>query len=143
LKPGKLTAEERREMERHAEVGYRILTGSGSELLELAATIAWTHHEKVDGSGYPRGLEREEIPVEGQIAAVADVFDALTSDRPYRPAFPEEEAVQIMRDARGAHFAPYLLDTFCEGMAEVVAIRGQYDETRTAEAGSVMATCAT
>jgi putative two-component system response regulator len=144
LKPGKLTAEERREMERHAEVGYTILTGSGSALLELAATIAWTHHEKFDGSGYPRGLKGEEIAIEGQIAAVADVFDALTSDRPYRPAFPVDEAVQIMRDARGTHFAPYLLDTFCEGMTEVTAIRGEYaDETRTPRAEMVAATCAT
>jgi putative two-component system response regulator len=143
LKPGKLTADERCEMQRHAEVGYRILTGSGSALLELAATIAWTHHEKFDGSGYPRGLERDEIPIEGQIAAVADVFDALTSDRPYRPAFPDEEAVQIMKDARGTHFAPYLLDTFCEGMAEVAAIRDEFvDETRTGGGERVMATCA-
>jgi putative two-component system response regulator len=144
LKPGKLTAEERREMERHAEVGYRILTGSGSALLELAATIAWTHHEKFDGTGYPRGLEGEEIPIEGQIAAVADVFDALTSDRPYRPAFPVEEAVQIMHDARGAHFSPYLLDKFCEGVEEVVAIGEEYaDEKRIPEGGRVAATCAT
>jgi putative two-component system response regulator len=144
LKPGKLTAEERREMERHAEVGYRILTGSGSALLELAATVAWTHHEKFDGSGYPRGLKRDEIPVEGQISAVADVFDALTSDRPYRPAFPVEEAVQIMHDARGAHFSPYLLDKFCEGVEEVVAIGEEYaDEKRIPEGGRVAATCAT
>lgn len=142
LKPGKLTAEERWQMQRHAEIGYRILTGSGSALLELAATIAWTHHEKFDGSGYPRGLERDEIAIEGQIAAVADVFDALTSDRPYRPAFRDEEAVQIMQNARGAHFAPYLLDTFCEDMAEVAAIRDEYDETHTPEAGSVTAICA-
>lgn len=141
LKPGKLTAEERHEMERHAEVGYRILTGSGSALLELAATIAWTHHEKFDGSGYPLGLKRDEIPIEGQIAAVADVFDALTSDRPYRPAFQVEEAIHMMRDAGGAHFSPYLLDAFCDDMAEVAAIREEdADAKRTSGAGRVMAT---
>ena len=84
LRPGALTADERREMERHTWIGYQILSGSGSALLELGATIALTHHEKWDGTGYPRRLAGNAIPLEGQVAAVADVFDALTSDRPYR-----------------------------------------------------------
>ena len=79
LKPGKLTDEERREMERHTVVGHEILRGSGSDLLDLAASIAFTHHERYDGSGYPQGLKGEQIPVEGRIAAIADVFDALTT----------------------------------------------------------------
>ena len=87
LKPGPLDAEEREIVQTHAEIGYRMLAGSGGEMLELAATIAWTHHEHFDGGGYPRGLAGEHIPIEGRIAAVADVFDALTSDRVYRPAF--------------------------------------------------------
>ncbi|MDQ3631807.1 MAG: PAS domain S-box protein, partial [Actinomycetota bacterium] len=84
LKPGRLTPEERRIMETHAQSGYELLRGSASPVLELAATIAGTHHEKYDGSGYPRGLAGEDIPIAGRIVAIVDVFDALTSDRVYR-----------------------------------------------------------
>ena len=112
LKPGPLTPEERAEMELHAEVGYRLLTGSGSELLETAATIAWTHHERWDGTGYPRGLAGEEIPIEGRIVATLDVFDALTHDRVYRPAIDLEGALGIIRDGRGTHFDPQVVDAF-------------------------------
>jgi putative two-component system response regulator len=115
LKPGPLTPSERREMERHAEIGYRILAGSSARLLRVAATIAWTHHEKVDGSGYPRGLAGDDIPLEGRIAAVADVFDALTRDRVYRPRLPREEARLIMQEGRGTHFDPVVLDCFMIG----------------------------
>jgi putative two-component system response regulator len=125
LKPGPLTAEERRDMERHAQVGYELLTGSDSELLELAATIAWTHHERFDGSGYPRGLVGEEIPLVGRIAGVADVFDALTSDRVYRPALPLEEAAEAMRQARGSHFDPLVLDKFFDSLDEAMEIRAR------------------
>jgi hypothetical protein len=83
-------------------------------VLELAAVIAHTHHERFDGSGYPRGLAGADIPLEGRIAAVADVFDALTSDRIYRPALPVDEAVAMMCAQRGAHFDPELLDIFLE-----------------------------
>jgi putative two-component system response regulator len=112
LKPGPLTASERREMQRHAEIGYRILAGSSAALLQMAATIAWTHHEKFDGSGYPRGLAGDEIPLEGRIAAVADVFDALTRDRVYRPRLTREEALLILHEGRGTHFDPAVLDLF-------------------------------
>jgi putative two-component system response regulator len=112
LKPGPLTPAERVEMERHAEIGYRVLAGSSARLLQVAATIAWTHHEKFDGSGYPRGLAGEDIPIEGRIAAVADVFDALTRDRVYRPRLPREKAVSIMHEGRGSHFDPVVLDLF-------------------------------
>jgi diguanylate cyclase (GGDEF)-like protein len=118
-KRGLLTEAERREMERHAEIGYRLLAESGSELLELAARIAWTHHERFDGTGYPRGLAGEAIPLEGRIAAVADVFDALTSDRPYRPAFAPEEAIRLMLEGRGSHFDPRVLDAFLDALHEV------------------------
>jgi HD-GYP domain-containing protein (c-di-GMP phosphodiesterase class II) len=110
LKPGKLTSEEMVEMQRHAEIGHELLMGSGSEMLELAAIIALTHHEWVDGSGYPRGLKGEAIPLEGRIVAVADVFDALTSDRVYRPAFGVEQATEMMAAERGTHFDPAVLD---------------------------------
>ncbi len=114
LKPGPLTAEERAIVETHAEEGHRLLRGSSSSILDMAATIALSHHEKWDGSGYPRGLAGEEIPVEGRIVAVADVFDALTSDRVYRTAYSVEQAVQMMRGQRGQHFDPELLDAFLE-----------------------------
>ena len=112
LKPGPLTAEERALIEGHAEIGHRILTGAGSELLDLAASIALTHHERYDGSGYPRGLFGAEIPIEGRIAAVADVFDALTSDRVYRPAYSVESALEMMREGGGSQFDPDVLDAF-------------------------------
>lgn len=123
LKPGTLTQEERREMERHTEIGYRILAGSDATLLELAATIAWTHHERFDGRGYPRGLRGEEIPLEGRIAAVVDVFDALTSMRPYRPPVPLEEAVASMRAGRGGSFDPAILDLFLDSLEDVLEVR--------------------
>ena len=127
LKPSTLTPEEREVMQQHTEIGYRILSGSDAELLTLAAVLAWTHHERFDGSGYPRGLSGEEIPIEGRIAAVADVFDALTSDRIYRPAFNVEEAVSMMRDQRGAHFDPEVLDRFLNAMEKVEEIRMGYE----------------
>src|SRR4051794_4604018 len=106
LKAGPLTTEEREQMESHAEIGRRILQGSESPLLQLAESIAWTHHEKFDGSGYPRGLAGPEIPIEGRVAAVADVFDALNRDRPYREAMPMETAAAGMRRGRGHPFGP-------------------------------------
>jgi hypothetical protein len=114
LKPDKLTAQERAIVETHAEEGHRLLKGSSSAILDLAATIALSHHEKWDGSGYPRGVRGEAIPIEGRIVAIADVFDALTSDRVYRKAFAVEEAVAMMRSERGKHFDPVLLDAFLE-----------------------------
>ena len=114
LKPGPLTPEERAIVETHAEEGHRLVRGSSSSILDMAATIALSHQEKWDGTGYPRGLKGEAIPIEGRIVAVADVFDALTSDRVYRKAFSVEEAVQMMREQRGRHFDPVLLDAFME-----------------------------
>jgi len=114
LKPGPLTPEERAIVETHAEEGHRLVRGSSSSILDMAATIALSHQEKWDGTGYPRALKGEAIPIEGRIVAVADVFDALTSDRVYRKAFSIEEAVQMMREQRGRHFDPVLLDAFME-----------------------------
>jgi putative two-component system response regulator len=123
LRPGTLTPDERTQMEQHTVIGYQILSGSGSALLELGATIALTHHEKWDGTGYPRGLAGADIPMEGQVAAVADVFDALTSDRPYREAFSLDAAVDMMRQQRGRHFDTRLVDFFFENLDQVVEIR--------------------
>jgi HD-GYP domain-containing protein (c-di-GMP phosphodiesterase class II)/methylmalonyl-CoA mutase cobalamin-binding subunit len=114
LKPGPLTPEERAIVETHAEEGHRLVRGSSSSILDMAATIALSHQEKWDGTGYPRGLKGEAIPIEGRIVAVVDVFDALTSDRVYRKAFPVDEAIQMMREQRGRHFDPVLLDAFME-----------------------------
>ena len=126
LKPGRLTQEERRVIESHTEVGYRLLRGTGSPVLDLAAMVAWTHHERFDGSGYPRGLAGDRIPIEGRIATVADVFDALTSDRVYRQAMSVDDAVAIIRAGRGKQFDPEVLDVFLEHLDEVLALAEQY-----------------
>ncbi len=128
LKPGIFTPEEFDAITKHTEMGYRILEGSDSALLRLAATIALTHHEKFDGSGYPRQLAGEAIPLEGRIVAVADAFDALTTKRIYKPAFSADEAVDTMRKQRGTHFDPALLDTFLAHIDEVLAIKLAYGD---------------
>jgi len=126
LKPGRLTPDEFQIMKQHAEIGYRILSGSESPLVELAALIAHTHHEKFDGSGYPNGLVGEAIPIEGRVAAVADVFDALTSKRPYKPAWPVEDAVALLEKGKGAHFDPRLVDLFLGSMDDILEIRDRF-----------------
>jgi putative two-component system response regulator len=122
-KPGPLSAEERKEMERHTVIGYEILADSKSELLQIAATIALTHHERYDGTGYPQGLAGEEIPLEGRISAVADVFDALLSDRCYRRALPVPDAVEVIEHGRGTHFDPRIADLLIDGLAEALSLR--------------------
>jgi putative two-component system response regulator len=129
LKPGKLTTAEFETMKRHAEIGYQIMEGSRSELANVGGMLAWTHHEKVDGTGYPRGLRGDEIPLEGRIAAIADVFDALTTDRIYRRAFSLPDALSIMRTGRGTHFDTDLLDLFLESLDAVLATKEQLAET--------------
>jgi putative two-component system response regulator len=126
LKRGKLTPEEFEVIKSHAETGFQMLAGSTAEVVQLGAVIARTHHERWDGSGYPRGLARDDIPLEGRIAAVADVFDALTSDRVYRSALPVKSAIQMMQDGRGRHFDPTLLDAFFQERSEIEAIRQAY-----------------
>ena len=123
LKPGRLTEDERRVMQAHTEMGHRILAGSGVELLDLAAEMALTHHERIDGTGYPAGATGEEIPIEGRICAIADVFDALTSDRVYRQAFQPDEARAMMLEGRGTQFDAELLDLFFGSFEDVLAIR--------------------
>jgi putative two-component system response regulator len=120
LKPGPLTPHERREMERHAQIGHDILAGSQLELLELAAAIAWTHHERVDGTGYPRGLAGTEIPLQGRIVAVVDVYDALTTDRPYRRALSHSDAITLMAAGRETQFDPIVLDAFLAGLGRAM-----------------------
>ena len=126
LKPGKFTHDEFSVIARHAEIGYRILSGSDAELLKVAAVIAYTHHERFDGTGYPRGLKGEAIPIEGRIASIADAFDALTTKRVYKPAFELNHAVELMLKHRGQHFDPDLLDIFLASMDDVSRIHDRY-----------------
>ena len=114
LKPGRLTDEEVVLMRRHAEIGGRILARHHSPLLQLAAEIAMTHHERWDGTGYPHGLAGKAIPVEGRIVALADVFDALTYERPYKAAWPVEQALAEMQSQSGRQFEPALVAAFAE-----------------------------
>ncbi|HEX9668096.1 MAG TPA: HD domain-containing phosphohydrolase, partial [Thermoanaerobaculia bacterium] len=123
LKPGRLTPEERLVMESHAVIGGRILAGSSSPLLQAGETIALTHHERWDGTGYPRRLAGEDIPLGGRLCALVDVYDALSSDRPYRPALPESETLALMRDGRGTQFDPDLFDLFLEHLARLREVR--------------------
>ncbi len=126
LKSGPLTGEERQQMERHALFGYDLLRKSSSETLKLASVIALTHHERFDGTGYPNGLVGDDIPLEGRIAAVADVFDALTTDRVYRPAMSVPVAIATMRVEGDRHFDPNLLDAFFDGLDDVEVIHEQF-----------------
>ncbi|HYW79958.1 MAG TPA: HD domain-containing phosphohydrolase [Thermoguttaceae bacterium] len=111
-KPGKLTPEEFRVMETHATIGAKILGGSDTPMLQMAEEIALSHHERWDGSGYPAGLAGEDIPESARIVAIIDVYDALTHDRVYRPAFSEDETLEMMRKGIGTHFDPSLLAIF-------------------------------
>jgi len=128
LKPARLTLEERAIMETHTTIGADILSGSNNELLETGRVIALTHHEKWDGSGYPHKLSGETIPMEGRIAAIVDVFDALTSVRPYKKAWPVDEAVEDMRQQSGAHFDPELVEHFLTILPEVLRIGERFSE---------------
>ncbi|WP_339689960.1 two-component system response regulator [uncultured Pseudoalteromonas sp.] len=126
LKPGKLTAEEFEHMKQHAKIGAKILANSSSPLLQLAYILAMEHHEKWDGSGYPNGLKGEEISIEGRIVAIADVFDALTSKRPYKQAWSVDEAISHMREQAGKHFDPQLIALFEGQLDAVLAVYSAY-----------------
>ncbi len=123
LKPGKLTSEEFSVMKQHAKIGYELLCTSSSPLLKVAAEIASSHHEKFDGSGYPRGLAGSDIPLFGRIVAVADVFDALTSERPYKKAWSIEQASELLREGAGSHFDPACVEAFFTDFDEVLKIK--------------------
>ncbi len=126
LKPGKLNEQEWSIMRQHASLGAQILSGSTSELLKTGEVIALAHHEKWDGSGYPAGLKSTEIPLEGRITAVADVFDALTSKRPYKEPFPMETAFNILTGEGGTHFDPELVEGFLSIRPRIIEIHEQY-----------------
>lgn len=130
LKPGKLDINEWEVMKKHVEYGIEILTTSGSksELVEVAATIASSHHEKWDGSGYPLGLSGEDIPIEGRIVALADVFDALTAERPYKNAWSTQDAAQLIVRESGSHFDPAIVAVFQKQFEQFVVIQERYQD---------------
>lgn len=128
-KPGKLDGEEWEVMKSHAQIGYEILKGSKRAVLEFAATIAHEHHEKWNGTGYPRGLKAKEIDIAGRITAVADVFDALASDRCYKKAWPLDKVLALFREERGESFDPELVDILLRDLDEFVAIRDKYKDS--------------
>ncbi len=127
-KPGKLTDEEFVTMKTHAELGYEMLKYSKRPLLKLAATIAYQHHEKYDGSGYPRGIAGAEISIFGRITALADVFDALGSDRCYKKAWDDDKIFAFFREQSGRHFDPRLVDIFFAHLDAFLAIRDAFKD---------------
>ena len=127
-KPGKLDSGEWEIMKKHTTIGSDMLDGSDSELLMLAQKIALTHHERWDGSGYPEGLKGVEIPIEGRITAICDVFDALTSERPYKKEWPVEKAVAEINLNRGKHFDPTLVDMFQKIVPDMLSLRKKFPD---------------
>lgn len=128
LKPGSLTDPEREIMKQHAVFGGQILHQSSSDLMQAGREIAVSHHEKWDGSGYPEGLSGEDIPLFGRICAIADVFDALTSERPYKQPFSLTKSLEIMKTGRGEHFDPTILDLFLKNQKTVEDIQKQVSD---------------
>ncbi|WP_367177969.1 HD domain-containing phosphohydrolase [Undibacterium sp.] len=128
LKPGKLSIEEFAIMKKHAMLGYQILAESQSEMLQVGAEIALSHHEKFDGSGYPHGLVGEEIPLFARIVAVADVFDALTSERPYKSAWDIDKALALLHEGAGSHFDPQCVAAFVADWPQILEIKARYQE---------------
>jgi putative two-component system response regulator len=128
MKPAKLDPVEWEIMKQHTVIGAKILQGSDAEFIRLGETIALSHHEKWDGSGYPNSLKGIEIPITGRITAIADVFDALTSKRPYKEPFSVEKSLAIIREGRGSHFDPDVADAFFAIQDEILTIKKQYDD---------------
>jgi response regulator RpfG family c-di-GMP phosphodiesterase len=127
-KPAKLDIEEWKIMQTHSELGYEMLKKSDRPIIQAAAIVAYEHHEKWDGSGYPRGLKGEDIHIYGRITAVADVFDALASDRVYKKAWELEKIFQLFKDEKGKHFDPKLIDLFFDNLDLFLKIKDQYKD---------------
>jgi putative two-component system response regulator len=131
LKPGKLTPDEFEIMQRHTTVGYDILKDSPAKLLQTAALIALTHHEKFDGTGYPQRLKGNKIPMAGRICAISDVFDALVSERPYKRAWSVDQAISEVRRLSGAHFDPRVVRAFDKSIEQILRIMDRYSGQET------------
>ncbi|MDQ1315545.1 MAG: cyclic di-GMP phosphodiesterase [Pseudomonadota bacterium] len=129
LKPGKFEPDEWETMKTHTMIGAKLLDGDDSDIMHMAREIALTHHEKWDGSGYPNGLSGEAIPLSGRIAALADVFDALTSARPYKKAWTVDAAVDLIKENNGRHFDPALVEVFLRELPEILKIRERFIES--------------
>jgi len=127
-KPSGLDHGEWELMRQHSTIGSAILENSSSQILQAGRVIAQHHHERWDGAGYPDGLAGQDIPLWGRICAVGDVFDAITSERPYKPAFPNEEALQLLRDGRGKHFDPRVVDAFFECIEDILVIQEKFKD---------------
>ncbi len=123
LKPSTLTPEEFEQVKKHTKIGANILSNSGSKLLDMAGQIALTHHERIDGTGYPQGLTTDNIPLEGRITAVADVFDSMTIKRPYRDAIPVDQTVEYIKANAGTQFDPQITDIFLQHLKDILDIK--------------------
>ncbi|MDR5900360.1 response regulator [Halomonas vilamensis] len=132
LKPGKFEPEEWEIMKTHVTIGARMLEGDDSDLMRLAQDIALTHHEKWDGTGYPHGTAGEAIPLSGRIAAISDVFDALTSPRPYKRAWSVDEALTLIKENRGKHFDPTVVEAFFNVLPDILEVREHYRDSNEA-----------
>ncbi|HLG27594.1 MAG TPA: HD domain-containing phosphohydrolase, partial [Paenisporosarcina sp.] len=130
LKPGPISKEVFGLMKTHTSIGYHVFKHSNRHLLRTAAIIAHEHHEKWDGTGYPNGLKEQEIHIFGRITAIADVFDALSSDRVYKKAWSMEEIMTYLLEQRGKHFDPSLIDLFLQNIDTFIDIRHEYAEGR-------------
>jgi putative two-component system response regulator len=130
LKPAILDPAEWAIMKQHSVIGAKILKGSDAEIIRMGETIAQSHHEKWDGSGYPDGLKGIEIPIASRIATIGDVFDALTSKRPYKEPFPVEDALSIIKEGRGSQFDPDVVDAFFAIQDEILTIKKEYDDNQ-------------
>lgn len=128
LKPGKLTLDEWAIMKKHPQYGAEIIGDHPSLLLRMAKEVAISHHEKWDGTGYPYGLQGINIPLSGRILAIVDVFDALTTDRPYKQAWSEQDAIQYLKDQAGFHFDPALVEMFLDCLPSIREVQQQYTE---------------
>jgi putative two-component system response regulator len=128
LKPGKLDSDEWKVMQTHCEIGYQIIGSHQHPMLKSAATIALSHHEHWDGTGYPQGLSGDDIPLFGRIVAIVDVFDALTCERPYKRAWGVPEAVGEIARCRGGQFDPQIVDAFLSVVPELTAIQQQFND---------------
>jgi len=126
LKPGKLTDKEYEVMKTHTTIGAKILSGSKSPLVRTAEQIALSHHEKFNGKGYPNGLKGEETPMSARIVAVADVFDALTTDRAYKSEYSSEKSVEIIKEEKGKHFDPEITEAFLDCLDEIESVKKHY-----------------